>query len=87
MASLQCGAWSSVMPFLVGQLGRFSRPRPSNESFEQIDAVHRRVAAEVANVAFVRSEDLGDNGDNLHFNADGAREFGRRYANSYLNSR
>jgi lysophospholipase L1-like esterase len=71
------------LPFLIGQLGRFAG-RPWNESFEQIDAVHRRVAAEVANVAFVPSEDLGDNGDNLHFNADGAREFGRRYANSYL---
>ncbi len=71
------------LPFLIGQLGRFSA-RPWNESFEQVDAAHRRVAAEVANVAFVPSEGLADNGDNLHFNADGARELGRRYANSYL---
>ena len=71
------------LPFLIGQLGRFPG-RPWNESFEQVDAVHRRVAAEVANVAFVSSEGLRDNGDNLHFDADGARELGRRYAAAYL---
>jgi hypothetical protein len=71
------------LPFLIGQLGRFPG-RPWNESFERIDAAHRRVAAEVANVAFVPSEGLADNGDNLHFNADAARELGRRYAAAYL---
>ena len=71
------------LPFLIGQLGRFPG-RPWNESFEHVDAVHRRLAAEVANVAFVSSEGLADNGDNLHFNADGARELGRRYSAAYL---
>jgi len=71
------------LPFIIGQLGRFPG-RPWNESFERVDTAHRRVAAEVANVIFVSSEGLGDNGDNLHFNADGARELGRRYAAAYL---
>ena len=71
------------LPFIIGQLGRFPG-RPWTEAFEQVDAAQRRVAAEVANVAFVSSDGLADNGDNLHFNADGARELGRRYANSYL---
>ena len=42
------------------------------------------MAADVPNVAFVSSEGLADNGDNLHFNADGARELGRRSAAAYL---
>lgn len=71
------------VPFLIGQLGRFEG-RAWTDAYLQVDAAHRRVAAEVSNVAYVSSEGLGDNGDNLHFSAEAAREFGRRYAEAYL---
>lgn len=71
------------LPFIIGQLGRFEG-RPWNASYIEVDAAHRRVATVVPNVAFVSSEGLGDNGDNLHFSADAARELGRRYAEAYL---
>lgn len=71
------------LPFIIGQLGRFEG-RSWDASYIEVDAAHRRVAADVPNVAFVSSEGLGDNGDNLHFSADAARELGRRYAEAYL---
>ena len=72
-----------ALPFIIGQLGRFDG-RPWNDGYTQVDAAHRRVAAEVPGVAFVLSDGLKDGGDSLHFSADSARELGRRYAVAYL---
>ncbi len=72
-----------ALPFLIGQLGRFDG-KPWTPGYEQVDAAHRRVAADTPRVAFVASDGLGDKGDQLHFSAEGARELGRRYARVYL---
>ena len=74
---------NATLPFIIGQLGRFEG-RPWNDGYTQVDAAHRRVAAEVPGVAFVSSDGLKDGGDSLHFSADAARELGRRYAAAYL---
>ena len=71
------------LPFIIGQLGRFDG-RPWNDGYAQVDAAHRRVAADVPGVVFVSSDGLKDGGDSLHFSADSARELGRRYAAAYL---
>ena len=71
------------LPFIIGQLGRFEA-KPWSTGYQQVDAAHRRVAADVANVAFVSSDGLADKGDLIHFSADAARELGRRYARAYL---
>jgi hypothetical protein len=72
-----------ALPFIIGQLGRFEG-RPWSSFVEQVDAAHRRVASEVLNVAYVSSEGLRDQGDNLHFSNEAERELGRRYAEAYL---
>lgn len=72
-----------ALPFLIGQLGRFPG-RPWDDGYIQVDAAHRRVAADVPHVAFVPSDGLGDKGDSLHFSAQAARELGLRYARAYL---
>lgn len=69
-------------PFIAGQLGQF--PRESwTDAHKQVNAVHESLPQAVRHAAFVSSEGLGHNGDKLHFSADGAREFGRRYAKAY----
>lgn len=73
----------ATLPFIIGQLGRFEG-RPWNDGYTQVDAAHRRVAADVPGVVFVSSDGLKDGGDSLHFSADSARELGRRYAAAYL---
>jgi hypothetical protein len=72
-----------TLPFIIGQLGRFEG-RPWTAGYIQVDAAHRRVAADVPGVRFVSAEGLKDGGDSLHFSADAARELGRRYAAAYL---
>lgn len=72
-----------ALPFLIGQLGRFEG-KPWTPAYEQVDAAHRRVAADTPHVAFVSSDGLADKGDQLHFSAEAARELGRRYARAYL---
>lgn len=71
------------LPVIIGQLGRFEG-RPWSEWYQQVDAAHQRVAAEVPHVVFVSSEGLTDNGDLIHFSARAARELGRRYAAAYF---
>jgi hypothetical protein len=77
---------SPALPFLIGQLGRFEG-QPWNSGYTTVDTAHRRVAADVPNVAFVSSDGLLDKGDKLHFSAEAARELGRRYAKAYLEMR
>lgn len=74
---------SPSLPFIIGQLGRFDG-KPWTSGYQQVDAAHRRVAADTPGVAFVSSAGLADKGDQLHFSADAARELGRRYAAAYL---
>jgi hypothetical protein len=68
-------------PFVIGQLGQFAAV-PWDEARHAVDAAHRRIAATVPLTAFVRSDGLTSNPDNIHFDAASLREFGRRYADA-----
>ena len=71
------------VPMVVGQLGEFVRPDKSPFA----GTVNRQLAQvpmEVRRSAFVSSAGLGHRGDELHFDAPGFREFGRRYAHAFL---
>lgn len=72
-----------TLPFIIGQLGHFEG-RSWSDGYVQVDAAHRRVAADVSGARFVSSNNLKDGGDSLHFSADAARELGQRYAAAYL---
>jgi hypothetical protein len=71
------------LPFLIGQLGRFDG-KPWDDATLRVDSAQRALAAEMPNVVFVSAAGLKDRGDTLHFSAEAAREFGRRYAEAYL---
>jgi hypothetical protein len=68
------------VPVLIGQLGQF---RPWTAFDSTVDAAHREAARTIPNVAFVPSSGLTHKGDSLHFDAQSARELGRRYAAAY----
>ncbi len=70
------------LPVLIGQLGRFTAA-PWTAWHTQVDMAHRRLAADLRNVAFVSSDGLVDKGDALHFDSASARMLGRRYADAY----
>jgi len=72
-----------TVPFIVGQLGRFT-DSPWNEFKTEVDRAHRELPTKVAHTAFVGSEGLADKGDKTHFSREAYREFGQRYAAAYL---
>jgi hypothetical protein len=71
------------VPILIGQLGQFPK-KPWGETYQQVDAAHQSLVKEMPHVAFVPSDGLTPNPDNVHFNAESQREFGRRYAAAFL---
>jgi len=71
------------VPFIIGQLGQFEA-KPWTDARQQVNQAQIEVAREVPFSAFVSSKDLTSVGDNTHFNTESLHEFGRRYAESYL---
>ncbi|HKO95071.1 MAG TPA: sialate O-acetylesterase, partial [Polyangiaceae bacterium] len=57
---------------------------PWDEYARSIDLAQRIVSARVPFTAFVPSDGLAAKPDNLHFDAPALREFGRRYAVTFL---
>jgi len=71
------------VPIVVGQLGEFLRAE-SQPFAATVNRQLARVPLEIPRSAFVSSAGLGHRGDELHFDAAGFREFGRRYAHAFL---
>lgn len=71
------------LPFIIGQLGQFAG-KPWSKGRHQVDLAQRTVAKEVPHCAFVTSDGLTSNSDQIHFNTKSLHEFGRRYAEAYL---
>lgn len=71
------------LPFIIGQLGQFEA-KPWSPGRIVVNDAQIAVAREVSNTAFVSSDDLVSKGDNTHFNTASLHEFGRRYAEAYL---
>ena len=71
------------VPFMIGQMGKFSS-RPWDAARFQVDIAHRDLTADVPHTVFVTSEGLDDKGDGSHFDSPSYRELGRRFADAYL---
>tara|TARA_Y100001934_G_scaffold252379_1_gene316387 strand:+ start:4003 stop:6294 length:2292 start_codon:yes stop_codon:yes gene_type:complete len=71
------------VPFIAGQMGQFAE-RPWNDAKKLVDAAHRALPDKVKKTAFISSDALGHKGDKVHFSAAAFREFGDRYAATYL---
>lgn len=83
VARLRAELAAPEVPFIAGQLGKFADV-PWNEFRTQVDRAHRDLPQQVKRTAFVSAEGLVHGGDKVHFDADSARELGRRYAAAYL---
>lgn len=75
-----------MVPFLIGQMGRFVE-KPWNPFRARVDSAHRAVAASTPHAAFVLTEGLRHRGDTIHYDTESMREIGRRYARVYLTLR
>ncbi len=70
------------LPFIIGQLGQFAN-RPWNDNTGTVNEAHLSISKDTPAVGFVPSDGLTAKRDNVHFNAESLREFGKRYAEAY----
>lgn len=74
---------SPDLPFIAGELSRFEG-KPPDEARRTVEAAIASLPKQVPHTAVVSSADLKANKDQIHFDAASQREFGRRYAQAYL---
>ncbi len=70
------------IPFMIGQLPRFYQA-PWGGAAKKVDAAHQKIAMECQPAAFVSSEGLTANPDNVHLNRESQIEFGKRYFKAF----
>lgn len=71
------------VPFIIGQLGKFTG-RPWSESRKIVDDAQLSISKEVKNIGFVSSVGLTSKPDSIHFETKSLNIFGKRYADLYL---
>ena len=72
---------AAEVPFVAGEITAFKPDRAAIDRFNQI---LRAQEGQIANYACVKTQDLKDKGDQLHYDTASARELGRRYAKAIL---
>ncbi|NOQ92280.1 MAG: sialate O-acetylesterase [Flavobacteriaceae bacterium] len=65
------------MPIVIGELGDFGVDRPDWKAFNKILETY---SLENNNIEMIKTSDLEDMGDEVHFNNVGLRKMGKRYA-------
>lgn len=69
------------LPVLIGELGSYSM---NNESWMKINEQIRLYSLTDSNTVIVNTSDLIDKGDKVHFNSEGQRILGQRFANAII---
>jgi len=69
------------MPIVVGELGDFGVDRPDWKAFNKI---LEKYSAENNNIEMIKTSDLDDMGDKVHFNNTSLRKMGKRYAEKMI---
>ena len=82
VARLRTELSATEVPFVLGQLGKFSES-PWSENKQLVDKFHQALPAAIKNAAFVSAEGLKHKGDKVHFDSPSLREFGKRYFEAY----
>jgi hypothetical protein len=72
---------NSKTPILLGEIGSFSEKDNQWQCLNE--KIHNYIKTD-SNAYLVKTEDLNDIGDRIHFNSESIRELGKRYANTYM---
>lgn len=70
------------LPVLLGELGSFSA---NDQSWQEINAQIRNFVAADRRAYLIKTADLNHNGDRVHFDSEGQRRMGERFAQAYIN--
>jgi hypothetical protein len=71
---------NQALPILLGELGTYSK---TDESWREINSKIEEFIKTDSNVYLIRTSDLKHKGDNVHFNSEGQREIGKRFAEKF----
>lgn len=69
------------LPIMIGELGSFSKDA---ENWQLINQMIKSYSVTDNNTVIVSTADLKDKGDKVHFNSEGQRIMGQRFANEYI---
>ena len=72
---------NSTLPILLGELGSYSAAK---EDWNSINQAIRKYSAGDPYTAVIPTGDFQDKGDHIHFNSQGQRELGQRFATAYI---
>ncbi len=72
---------NDTLPIIMGELGAFSK---NNENWQQINQKLRNYAFNDPNSFVITTHDLKDKGDKVHFDSEGQRIMGKRFAEEYI---
>lgn len=73
-------AGNEKLPILIGELGSYS----DNKNWAVVNGLIHLCAESDNHTAVITTTDLKDKGDALHFNSEGQRILGQRFAQAYL---
>jgi hypothetical protein len=71
----------SELPIIVGELGSFSK---KDDNWKAINSKIEEYIKTDPNSYLIRTNDLKDKGDRIHFDSKGQREIGKRFAKKYI---
>ncbi|MBA4850058.1 sialate O-acetylesterase [Emticicia sp. BO119] len=74
---------NDTLPILIGELGNYSK---SPSEWNAINEIIRQYVKSDPNCYLINTGDLKHKGDFIHFNSDGQRLLGQRFAETYLKS-
>ncbi|WP_372757191.1 sialate O-acetylesterase [Mariniflexile sp.] len=69
------------LPILIGELGSYSK---NKDSWDTINSIINAHALKDDQISIIKTSDLKDKGDELHFNSEGQRTIGKRFAGAYI---
>lgn len=72
---------NSELPIMVGKLGSFSK---TDDNWQAINTKIEEYIKTDPNSYFIKTNDLKDKGDRVHFNSKGQREIGKRFAERFI---
>jgi Carbohydrate esterase, sialic acid-specific acetylesterase len=69
------------LPILIGELGSYSK---NNTNWQLLNTALKDYVKNDKNSALISTQDLKHKGDDIHFDSEGQRKMGERFANEYL---
>lgn len=72
---------NNELPIIIGELGSFSK---TDDNWQAINSKIEEYIETDPNAYLIKTNDLKDKGDKVHFDSEGLREIGRRFAGQFV---